>query len=331
MGGDYAPDNQILGAAMAAKALKESIAVTLVGKEKVIKELLNKEGIHLDNLNIENADEVITMSDVPSETYKTKPNSSLAVAVRLQKEKKSDGFVSAGNTGAVLANSLLRLGRIEGIDRPTIGNIFPGQRREVMMFDAGASTDCKPKHLLEFAVMGSLFMSNMLGINNPKVGLLSIGEEKSKGNELTFEAYKLLENSGLNFVGNIEGGDVLTNKVDVVVCDGFVGNIVLKFAESIIEYLKVKFKKYASQGFFKKLWMGMISGTVKNILYDLSYEHYGGVPLLGINGVAIIGHGKSSPLAIKNMILRAEEMVKSRINDKIKEMLKDYKLISNNN
>ncbi|HMS64171.1 MAG TPA: phosphate acyltransferase PlsX, partial [Ignavibacteria bacterium] len=253
----------------------------------------------------------------------TKSDSSISVGINLVKEKKADAFISAGNTGAVMTASILRLGRIQGVGRPTIGSLFPTDKGKTMVFDVGASVDCKPAHLLEFAIMGSLYMKHLYNIEKPKIGLLSVGEEKSKGDLLTLEAYELLEKSNLNFIGNVEGRDVLRGKADIIVCDGFVGNVILKFAESVLDVMKSKFKSYAEKGFFKKIWVGMMYGTLKNVvLKDFDYQEYGGVPLLGVNGISIIGHGKSSPIAVKNMIYRAEEMVRKGINTKIEQELK---------
>ena len=244
------------------------------------------------------------------------------MGINLVKDKKADAFISAGNTGAVMTASILKLGRIKGVGRPTIGSLFPTDKGKTMVFDVGASVDCKPNHLLEFAVMGSIYMKNVYGIEKPKVGLLSVGEEKSKGDNLTIEAYELLERSGLNFIGNVEGRDVLRGKADIIVCDGFVGNVILKFAESVLDVMKSKFKAYADKGFLKKIWVGMMYGTLKNVvLKDFDYQEYGGVPLLGVNGITIIGHGKSSPIAIKNMIYKAEEMIRKEVNSKISEEL----------
>jgi len=321
MGGDNAPVNEILGSVLASKERSDFIEITLVGKEELIDDVLGKQDYNKDNIKIVNAEEVIDMHDAPSDTFKTKPKSSLSVALNLQKENKSDALISVGNTGAVLANSTLKLGRISGVGRPTIGSLFPTDSGKTMVFDVGASVDCKASHLYEYAVMGSVYMNNVFNLNDPKIGLLSVGEEKSKGNEIIFETYRLLENSSLNFIGNIEGGDVLRGKADVVVCDGFVGNIILKFAESVLDVLKSKFRQYADKGFLKKLWMVLISKTMKTIIKDFDYQEYGGVQLLGINGVSIIGHGKSSPLAIQNMIYRAEDVVRKRVNDRIKDFL----------
>ena len=322
MGGDEAPLNDVSGSIIAAELKPDTLEIILVGKEKLIKDELLKHKVSLSNISIINADEVITMEDSPTDSLKSKPDSSINVGINLVKDKKADAFVSAGNTGAVMTASILRLGRLEGVGRPTIGSLFPTDFGKTMVFDVGASVDCKAKHLLEFAVMGNIYMKSIYNVSSPKIGLLSVGEEKSKGDTLTLEAYELLEKSDMNFIGNVEGRDVLRGKADVIVCDGFVGNVILKFAESVLDVIKGKFRAYAEKGFFKKIWIGMMYGTLKNVvLKDFDYQEYGGVPLLGVNGVTIIGHGKSSPIAIKNMILKAEEMVSKRVNEKIREQL----------
>jgi glycerol-3-phosphate acyltransferase PlsX len=328
MGGDFAPANEIDGSILAVTE-KPSLEIILVGKEDVIKNELSKQKSVsqsiLERISVVNADEVITMEDSPTDTFKTKPNSSLAVALTLQKSKEAEGTISAGNTGAVLTNSLLKLGRLKGVGRPTIGSIFPTSGETTMVFDVGASVDCKPKHLYEFAVMGSVYMEIIYNIQNPKVALLSVGEEKSKGKEVTFEAYELLEKSKLNFVGNVEGSDILKGKVNLIICDGFEGNVILKFAEGVLSFLKSSFKDFAEKSFTNKLKMGMMQGTLRTILSEFDYQKYGGVPLLGVNGVSIIGHGKSTPLAIKNMIFKAEEMIRKDVNMKIEQELADFK------
>ncbi len=322
MGGDFAPLNDVSVAIIAAEEKKDSLEIILVGKENLINEELKKHKIGLNNISVVNAADVITMHDSPTDSLKTKSDSSISVGINLVKDKKADAFISAGNTGAVMTASILKLGRIKGVGRPTIGSLFPTDKGKTMVFDVGASVDCKPNHLLEFAVMGSIYMKNVYGIEKPKVGLLSVGEEKSKGDNLTIEAYELLERSGLNFIGNVEGRDVLRGKADIIVCDGFVGNVILKFAESVLDVMKSKFKAYADKGFLKKIWVGMMYGTLKNVvLKDFDYQEYGGVPLLGVNGITIIGHGKSSPIAIKNMIYKAEEMIRKEVNSKISEEL----------
>jgi phosphate acyltransferase len=227
----------------------------------------------------------------------------------------------------VMAASLLTLGRIANVSRPTIGESFPTDKGISILFDVGASVDNKPIHLLEFAVMGVEYAKHIFNVENPRVAVLSIGEEESKGNTLSTETYQLLKQSNLNFIGNVEGRDVLRGKAEVIVCDGFTGNIVLKFAESVIPVLKNRFKQYASQNFFKKIWVGMMYGTLKKVLKDFDYQEHGGVPLLGVNGISLIGHGSSSPKAIKIMVLRAEHMAREKINDIIQERIKDIKKI----
>lgn len=321
MGGDFAPASEIDGAIMALEKKHNELEVILVGKKDLLESELAKRNYSGDGIRIVNAEEVVTMEDSPTESYKSKPDSSLIVSLNVQKQGDADASISAGNTGAMMAASVLKLGRIKGVGRPTIGALFPSEKGYTMLFDVGASVDCKAQHLLEYGVMGSIYMSRVLGINNPSVALLNVGEEKSKGNELTFEAYELLEKSDLNFAGNVEGRDILDGKYDVIVCDGFTGNIILKFAESVPSTLKHKFKKYASENIFKKLWVGMMYSTLKKILSDFDYQNYGGVPLLGVNGVSIIGHGKSTPKAIMNMIITAMNVVKSGVNSKIADSL----------
>lgn len=318
MGGDFAPVNEIAGAIMACKDRGDELKIILTGKKDVLEKELSKQGGSA-NIEIVHADEVVTMDDSPTEVYKSKPNSSINIGLALLKDKKADAFISAGNTGAVMAASTLKLGRIKGVGRPTIGSIFPSDNTKTMVFDVGASVDCKPIHLKEFAIMGKIYMERIYNVKNPTVGLLSVGEEKTKGNELTFEAAELLEKADVNFVGNVEGRDILNGKVDIVVCDGFVGNIILKFAEGVLDLLKSKFRSYADKSLMNKLKMGMIQGTMRSILKDFDYQEYGGVPLLGVDGVSIIGHGKSSPLAIRNMIYRAEEVVRKDVCGKIRE------------
>ncbi len=326
MGGDFAPLNDVAGTIIAAEEKPGSLHLILAGDKGTIERELSKHKVSLPNIEIVHAPDVVTMEDSPTEAIKNKPESSLSVGINLLREKKADAFVSAGNTGAVMAAATLRLGRLDGVGRPTIGSLFPTDKGRTMVFDVGASMDCKAQHLLEFATMGSIYIRNIYGIESPKVGLLSVGEEKSKGDSLTKEAHELIENSGLNFLGNVEGRDILNGKADIVVCDGFVGNVILKFAESVLELLKSKFRNYAEQGFLKKLWVGMMYGTLKNvILKDFDYQEYGGVPLLGVNGVVIIGHGKSSPIALKNMIYKAEEMILKDVNGKIKTELSAQK------
>jgi glycerol-3-phosphate acyltransferase PlsX len=324
MGTDNAPLSEVRGAAEALKEI-EGIRLVLVGDENKINAELKKIDYDKNRLSIHHCTQVIDMHESPADAIKKKPDSSIVQGLKLQKEKKADAFISAGNTGAVMASSLFILGRISNISRPTIGSVFPTDEGLTIVFDVGANVDSKPIHLLEFAVMGIIYANHVFKSNDPKVALLNIGEEKTKGDSLSVSAYELLEKSGLNFMGNVEGRDILRGKAEVIVCDGFVGNVVLKFTESVMDVLKNKFKKYSEEHFMQKVWIALMYRTLKKILKDFDYQEYGGVPLLGVKGIAIIGHGRSSPKAIKTMISKAELMVRAKINELIAEKVKDIK------
>jgi glycerol-3-phosphate acyltransferase PlsX len=326
MGTDSAPVSEVAGAIEAVK-LSDDVNIILVGDTAKIETELKKFTFDSSRIRVHHASEVIEMDESPTDALRKKTDSSIISGLKLQRNKEAQAFISAGNTGAVMAASLFVLGRIANVTRPTIGSIFPTDRGKTILFDVGANVDCKPVHLLEFAAMGTVFAEHIYDCKNPRVALLNVGEEKSKGDILSVEAYELLEKSSLNFIGNLEGRDVLKGKAEVIVCDGFTGNVVLKFAESVLGVLKNRFRDYASGNIFKKIWVGLMYGTLRKILKDFDYQEHGGVPLLGVNGVSIIGHGSSSPKAIVNMILRAEQMVKKRINETIAERLKDIKQI----
>ncbi|HMK39810.1 MAG TPA: phosphate acyltransferase PlsX [Bacteroidota bacterium] len=328
MGGDYAPGVVVQGALEAVRESGSGLSVILVGRQQAIESELQKHAPHgaeaviAGRLRIAHADEVIEMHDAPNAALKTKKNSSIAVGLALHRDRKADAFVSAGNTGAVLSASTLILGRIRGIGRPTIGALFPTARHTpCLLLDAGANVDCRARHLYEFGLMGSAYVDAMFGKRRPAVGLLSIGEEEVKGNEVTLEAFRLLKEGPLNFVGNVEGRDLLKGDLDVVVCDGFVGNIILKFGESIPSFLKAKFLRYAQRGPREKLIALMARGGLRSVMKEMDYQEAGGVPLLGVNGVSIIGHGGSTPKAIKNMIFLAEKTVVQNVNGKIQDSL----------
>lgn len=323
MGGDYAPLVTVRGASLALKESNGKFDVLLVGKKEELEKIIKEENLDFPTEKIVHAPDVIEMGDVPTLALKSK-ESSLAVCVDLIKEGKANAFVSAGNTGAVMAISFIRLGRIEGISRPALGTIVPTLKNKCLVLDVGANVDSKPNNLYEFAIMGSVYMQEIFGVENPKIGLLSIGEEDSKGNEVTLSANKLLRESKLNFVGNVEGRDILKGEVDVIVCDGFVGNVVLKFAEGFLNFLVKKFKESAEKSISNKLRIGISKGILKDILKVFDYQEYGGVPLFGVNGITIIGHGSSSELAIKNMILRAYETHQHRIIERIRESIQKF-------
>ncbi len=328
MGGDFAPQNVVAGALEALTESNGRFSLLLVGKEESIKRELHqrqRERFPAEALTIVNATEVIDFSDSPTAAVKTKKDSSIAVGMTLQHAGKADAFVSAGHTGAMLSASTLILGRMKGVGRPTIGALVPTTTAmPCLLVDAGTNVDCKPRHLLEFAVMGAVYVEAMVGKTNPSVGLLSIGEEENKGNEVTLEAFALLKKSGLNFAGNVEGRDILQGKVDVVVCDGFVGNVLLKFGESVPSFFKEKFTAFAKKSFLNTLIALIARSGLRSVMKELDYQEHGGVPLLGVKGVSIIGHGGSTPKAIKNMILRAEEMVQRNVNARIQEAMLRY-------
>lgn len=325
MGGDFAPHNAVLGAVEAQNVLSD-VEVFLIGKKDLILNEISQNNLTFNEDRIINAEQVIDMHDKPTEALKSKPDSSIVVGARMLREKKIDAFLSAGNTGAMMAASTLISGRIKGVSRPTIGASFPTDKGKFCnVYDVGASVDSKPEHLFEYAIMGSIFTKEIFGIENPSIGILSVGEEDEKGNELVKAASKLIKNSNLNFYGNVEGRDILKGTVDVVVCDGFVGNILLKFGESVVGFLKGMIKNYAYQSFTNKVKVLLSKGTLKNALKDLDYQAYGGVPLLGINGISMIGHGSSSILAMKNMVLSAKKMYDKQLVKKIEESVNFYK------
>lgn len=320
MGGDYAPHNVIAGVADALRESGDRFEIILVGRESAIREELARAKPAGSSPSVVAADDVVGMDDAAA-AVKQKPRSSIAVGIGLHRDGKADAFVSAGHSGAVMFASTVMLGRIEGISRPTIGAFFPSEEGACLLLDAGANVDCRPKHLVEFALMGSIYAERILRISRPVVGLLNIGEEDSKGNEVAREAHLLLQKSGLNFVGNVEGRDILSGRARVIVCDGFIGNILLKFGESVPGYFRSRMKQVTGTNFLARLAAGIARGTMRKALKSMDYEEHGGVPILGIKGVAIIGHGKSTPKAIKNMIFKAEEMIKSNINDHIRQAL----------
>lgn len=319
MGGDFAPANEVAGALAALREFGAQLEVILVGDKEKIVNALSAHGTDHPGLSVVHASQVITMDDSPTAALKQKRDSSLSVGVMYHKEGKADAFVSAGNTGAVLSASTLLLGRIRGVSRPTIGAFFPSQKGVCLLVDAGTNVDCRAQHLLEFAVMGSVYANKVLKYEKPTVGLLSVGEEDSKGSAVTIEANKMLRKSTLEFIGNIEGRDILKGKAQVIVCDGFVGNIILKFGESVPSFLKSRLMQYAEGSFVRKIRLAFMRQPLRKSLKDMDYEEVGGVPVLGVNGVSIIGHGRSTPKAIKNMIVRAFEIAQTQLNKHIEE------------
>jgi phosphate acyltransferase len=326
MGGDFAPTTAVLGALQAYDQSKD-FELLLVGNKDEILKIASSNQFSIKEEMIVHTDEVIEMGDSPTLSIKNKPKSSLVIGAKLVKDKKADGFVSAGNTGAMTVSSIINIGRIKGVVRPTLTAPFPNEKDEfTFISDVGAFVDSKPLHLFGYAILSSIFIEEIYGIKNPKIGLLNVGEEEGKGFQLTSETGKLLSDSRLNYFGNVEGKDIFKGTVDLVVCDGFIGNILLKFAESIIPFLKARIKNYASSGILNKLRALMVRTPLKEALKSTNYELHGGLPLLGVDGISIIGHGSSSQLAIKNMVLRAKEMHHKNLIKKIEVAINQYSI-----
>jgi glycerol-3-phosphate acyltransferase PlsX len=323
MGGDRAPVAVVDGAIEAVAEASGRFDLILVGRKAEIERYISEKGFPTDHTGIVNAADVVGMSESPATAIRRKKDSSIAVATRLQRGGEAEAVVSAGNTGAAVASSLLSLGRIPGIDRPAIAIFYPSRNGGTIVLDGGANSDNTPRHLEQFAYMGSAYAEVFLGRSNPRVGLLNIGEESSKGSELTREAHRLLAGSDLNFAGNVEGRDVIAGTVDVVVTDGFTGNVLLKFTESIVHFLGSLLREGIEGSMMAKIGAGFMRPVFKDMVRTLDYAEYGGMPLLGVDGVTIIGHGGSSAKAIKNAVLAAERFVQLGVNKSIKEMIED--------
>ena len=321
MGGDHAPAAPVEGALAALDEFGTELHVILVGSEELLHNELERCGRSSEKrIEVVHAREVISMQDKAGHAVREKRDSSLLRAVELHKEGLADAIVSAGHTGVQMAASYMQLGLIEGVRRPTIGGLLPlGNGGFCTLVDVGANIDCKPKHLLQFAIMGSIFMEIMTQTSNPRVGLLSIGEEKSKGNEQVQAAHYLLEESGLNFIGNIEGGDIFARKADVVVCDGFIGNILLKFAESLGMLFLSRMQGLPNDD-------PHLLKSMKQMRKEFDYSEIGGVPLLGINGISIICHGRSSPKAIKSAIREAITLRQGNLPDALARGVTRYEV-----
>ncbi len=317
MGGDLAPASVVEGSIWAHRENHGNFQVVLVGETDRIQSELSRLNAVNTPLLIQHASERVLMEGDPVESLKKK-DSSIAVGIKMQKEGKAHAFISGGNTGAVMAHALLTLGKMEGIHRPAIASLVPTEKGIVVVLDVGANAECKPADLYQFAVMGSIYTELVFRKPNPRIGLLSIGEESTKGNDLTQAAHRLLsEDRFLNFIGNVEGRDFLRGTCDVVICDGFVGNIVLKFVESIDGFLTALVKRRVKESLLFRLGAFLVKVSIRDLRKVLDYAEYGGAPLLGVNGVCIICHGSSSPKAIKNALKLATQMVEHRVNERI--------------
>lgn len=320
MGGDNAPSAIVLGSLKALNEIKSEII--LVGKEEIIKSELEKHTKDFKRIDIVNANEIITNEDKPVQAIRKKKNSSMAVGFDLLKKNEVQSFVSAGNTGALLAGSLLRIGRIKGIDRPALAPIYPTKKGFSLLIDAGANADCKPRNLLEFGIMGSIYLEKVLNIKSPKVGIVNIGTEEGKGNKLVTEAYEILKDSNLNFYGNLEARNVPDGMVDVIVCDGFVGNVILKLTEGVAMNLTSMLKETFTKNAMSKIGALILKGGLKEFKSKLDYTEYGGAPLLGVKRPVIKAHGSSNDKAIKNAIKYGEIFSAKGVIEKIEEEIR---------
>ncbi len=305
MGGDRAPREAVAGAVQAARQLDVDIA--LVGPRGALESELARHGPLPAGLQLAEASENVAMDESPAQTVRKKRDASINVAMDLLKDGTAAAVVSAGNTGAVVASALLNLGRLPGIARPAIGALFPSSEHGVLMLDAGANAECKPSYLVQFAYMGSVYMRSMFGIARPRVGLLNIGEEENKGDDLAREVHQKLKRTQLNFIGNVEGRDIAQGMVDIVVTDGFTGNVAMKISEASVDFVLSRLRQLLTS----KLQYRLATLALRQAFYDMrrhfDYSEYGGVPLLGVKGVVIVAHGRSDANAFKNALRTAQE------------------------
>lgn len=315
MGGDSAPEVEVEGAVAAARRWK--IPVVLVGDQGRLEDCLKQHQTAGLKISTRHASEVVGMHDSPSDAVRKKKDSSIRVAYEMLRQGEAQALVSAGNSGATMAVGMFLLKRIPGIDRPAIATIMPNRQSQTVLLDGGANVDCKPFHLAQFATMGAVYAKCVLGKERPRVGVLSNGEEESKGNELVREAHRLLKQSGLNYIGYVEGRDIFGGDADVVVCDGFVGNVVLKVAEGLGEAVGAMLRNEIRQRFWAKIGYLMARPAFRAFARRVDYAEYGGAPLLGIQGTGMICHGGSSPRAIMNAIRMARDSVAQQVNDRL--------------
>ncbi len=320
MGGDNAPIETVKGAVESLKDITYNIA--LVGKEDIIKSELSKYSYDSSKITVVNADEVIENCDTPTVAIKHKKNSSMVIGLNMLKKGEADAFVSAGNTGALLTGSTIIVGRIKGIERPALGTLLPTEKGFTMMLDSGANVDAKPSYLSQYALMGSVYMENVMGIKNPKVGLVNIGTEKEKGNAMVKEAYELLENTkGINFIGNTEARDITLGEADVIVCDAFVGNVILKLMEGFAHTMLRIVKKELMADIISKIGALISIKAFKRVKSYFEYDDKGGAPFLGLKGLVVKAHGSSDHKAIKGAINQCALFLENDIVNKIAEKL----------
>lgn len=321
MGGDNAPEEIVKGAVAAAADIDDEICI--VGDPDKIRSLLKKNKYKGNNISIEPAMDVITMHDSPVKAIRHKKDSSMVVGLNMVKDGQGDMFISAGNTGALIAGSLLILGRIRGIDRPALASVYPDFNggEPGLLVDAGASSESKARNLLEYGLMGSIYLDKVWGRENPRVGLVNLGEEESKGNSVTKDAYRMLSASGLNFVGNVEGRDVPKGACDVIVCDGFTGNVVLKLTEGLSMSIFKLVKKALMGSLVTKIGGLLVKNSLSELKDEFDYEEYGGAPVLGVNKPVIKMHGSSTAKAVESAIIRALPYARENVVEIIKQEL----------
>jgi glycerol-3-phosphate acyltransferase PlsX len=324
MGGDFGPPNLVAGAVMALRDYRQITKLYLVGDAGELENELRKHQCNDSRVDIVHSTQVVEMSDRAWTAVRRKKDSSISRAVDLVKRGDADAVVSAGHTGAAVAASMIKLRTLQGIDRPGIAAVLPTQFNVFVLIDAGANIDARPEHLLQYGIMGSVYSSHVLRYTRPRVGLISLGEEDVKGNDLTKEAFKMLKASSLNFRGNIEGRHLFEDPVEVVVCDGFVGNVILKTCESISVAIFQWLKHELMRTPMRKAGAFLAKDAFLTIKDKTNYEEYGGSPLLGVNGICIIAHGASTPLAIKNALRVAAESIEQQVNPHIVEEIRRY-------
>lgn len=319
MGGDYAPQNIVAGVVEAVKEF--DVTITLVGIEDQVKAQLSRYDYPINRIEIVHAPEVVGMEDSPTDVIRKKRDCSITVGVNLLKEPDYDAFISAGNTGACVAASTFFLRMIEGVDRPGIGLVIPQINGFSLLIDVGANTEPKPEHLYRYGQMGQVYIQHVLGKENPTVGLVNIGEEEGKGSGLEKQAYQLLQEKLPGFIGNVEPNELFTSKADCIVCTGFVGNVIIKVSEGLMESTSTVIKREIGKSPLAILGAFLMKGSLRKVKKQLDYSEYGGAPLLGVNGIVIISHGRSTPKAIKNAIRVAMHEVEHKILDKMRSAI----------
>lgn len=321
MGGDFAPNAVVTGAFRAAT--EDGASILLVGDREILESRLARLGDHGGAIRIVHAEEVVGMDEPATSPIRKKPRSSIRICAELVKEGQAQAMVTAGNTGAAVIAAKMVIGAIKGVDRPALAAVFPHLRGQTVVLDVGANVDSKPEHLRQFAVMGHFFAQEVLGAAAPRVGLMSIGEEETKGTDLTRAVFQEMKAIGFNFVGNVEGRDVFSGTVDVVVCDGFVGNAILKSAESLAQAVGSMMREELSRSWRTRLGYLLARPAFEGLRRRLDYREYGAAPLLGVDGGCFVGHGRSNPRAVRNSIRRAVEFCRAELHHKIRDRVAD--------